>query len=454
MWQMADRSIDSQKTRDGAARRARALTRYLAAAFVLAVFALAPMAGAAPAGKPVNIDFWCSSNPQETEWARAVVARWNATRSDIVVNLQPLPASRSTEEALLAAIAAKTTPDVCANIYPGVVTQFVAAGGLYRMDRFRDFLPFMQERLPQAIMEQHRSPDGHFYQVPWKGNPIMLAYNVNMLREAGVDPASLRTYSGFLSAAEKLTRDRDGDGRIDQWMIYLNIEPIWWQRFFDFYTLYVAASGGRTLIEGDKAAFNDSEGVAAMGFLQELFRRGYAPKSTFPGDVFLQEKIATYITGPFAIPFWESMKPEGFEYDFVPLPVPDFYTGKEVWTYSDPKNIGIFQTTRHPEEAWEFVKFLLSPENDAMFLAMTSQIPFRKNLDKVEGFASIARSQPYLPRFMVQSRYTQGADNVKPLVEIYDAIAQEYQYCAVLGQETPEEAMEIAEERVNEILSY
>jgi multiple sugar transport system substrate-binding protein len=62
------------------------------------------------------------------------------------------------------------------------------------------------------------------------------------------------------------------------------------------------------------------------------------------------------------------MKPEGFEYDFVPLPVPDFYTGKEVWTYSDPKNIGIFQTTRHPEEAWEFVKFLLSPENDAMFL--------------------------------------------------------------------------------------
>ncbi len=136
-------------------------------------------------------------------------------------------------------------------------------------------------------MEQHRSPDGHFYQVPWKGNPpIMLAYNVNMLREAGVDPASLRTYSGFLSAAKKLTRDRDGDGRIDQWMIYLNIEPIWWQRFFDFYTLYVAASGGRTLIEGNKAAFNNRAGVAAMGFLQEVFRRGYAPKSTFPGGTY------------------------------------------------------------------------------------------------------------------------------------------------------------------------
>ena len=56
--------------------------------------------------------------------------------------------------------------------------RFVAAGGLYRMDRLSDFIPFMEERLPQDIMEQHRSPDGHFYQVPWKGNPIMLALSL------------------------------------------------------------------------------------------------------------------------------------------------------------------------------------------------------------------------------------------------------------------------------------
>ena len=442
---------------NGNMRRARAagrLSRVVATAVLIAILSPVSYAGAAPKDSSVTIDFWCSSNPQEIKWAKAVVGEWNRARKDIIVNLQPLPASRSTEEALLAAIAAKTTPDVCANIYPGVVTQFVAAGGLYRMDRLSDFIPFMEERLPQDIMEQHRSPDGHFYQVPWKGNPIMLAYNAKMLKEAGVDPASLRTYSGFLKAAEKLTLDRDGDGRIDQWMIYLNIEPIWWQRFFDFYTLYIAASGGRTLIEGIKAAFNNEAGVAAMGFLAELFKGGYAPKSTFPGDVFLQEKIATYITGPFAIPFWESMKPKGFEYDFVHIPIPDFYSGKEVWTYSDPKNIGIFQTCKHPEEAWEFVKFMLNEKNDAMFLAMTSQMPYRKNLDEIEDFSSIAKKQPHLAKFMVQSRYTQGADNVKPLVEIYDAIAEEYQYCAVLGKETPEEAMEIAEERVNEILSY
>lgn len=245
----------------------------LLAALLVGALAAVPIAGAtqkAGAGA-VSIDFWCSSNPQEIEFARAVVGKWNAARSDIKVVLQPLPASRSTEEALLAAIAAKTTPDVCANIYPGVVTQFVAAGGLYRVDRFRDFESFMQRRLPPGVLEQYRSPDGGFHQIPWKCNPIMLAYNVGMLREAGVDPASLEAYSSFLSAAKKLTRDTDGDGRIDQWMIYLNIEPIWWQRFFDFYTLYIAASGGKTLLEGNTATFNNKAGVAVMGFLAEIF---------------------------------------------------------------------------------------------------------------------------------------------------------------------------------------
>ncbi|MBP7165500.1 MAG: extracellular solute-binding protein [Firmicutes bacterium] len=426
----------------------------VAVSLLFAGFGPGPAMWAATGARaPVQLDFWCSSNPYEIEFARVVVDKWNLARSDIQVKLQPLPASRSTEEALLAAIAARTTPDVCANIYPGVVTQFVAAGGLYRMDSFPDFVGFMRARLPDGILEQYKSPDGHYYQAPWKSNPLMVAYNAGMLRAAGVDSASLGSYGGFLAAAAKLTRDTNRDGRTDQWMIYLNIEPIWWQRFFDFYTLYAAASGGRTLIENNRAAFNNSSGVAVMQFLSDLFRRGYAPKSAFPGDVFLQQKVATVITGPFAVPFYESMKPKGFEYDFVPMPVPDSYRGREVWTYGDPKNIGIFATSKHPKEAWEFVKFVLSEENDALFLEMTSQIPYRRNLEASPVYKSLLRKQPMLARFVRQAEFTCGADNVRPLVEVYDAIAQEYQYCAVLGQESASSAMEIAEEKVNEILS-
>jgi multiple sugar transport system substrate-binding protein len=124
-----------------------------------------------------------------------------------------------------------------------------------------------------------------------------------------------------------------------------------------------------------------------------------------------------------------------------------------VWTYGDPKNIGIFATSKYPKEAWEFAKFILSAENDALFLEMTSQIPYRRNLEASPAYRSLLRKQPVLARFVRQAEFTCGADNVRPLVEIYDAIAQEYQYCAVLGQESARSAMEIAEEKVNEILS-
>lgn len=429
----------------------------LRAIAVLAIVMLTAMLSApcvtetAP-GSPVQLDFWSSSNPQEIEFARAVVNAWNASRSNVKVKLQPLPASRSSEEVLLASIAARSTPDIVANIYPGAVSQFVESRGLYPVDSFPDFLSFIEDRLPPGVLEQFRSSDGRYYQVPWKSNPIMLAYNVNMLKAAGVDPSSLATYSGFLDSAERLVRSTRKDRRTDRWMISLNIEPIWWQRFFDFYTLYIAASGGRTLISDNRATFNDSAGVKVMQFLADLFGRGYAPKSTFAGDVFLQGKVATVITGPWAIPYYEAMKPRDFVYDFTHVPVPDDYKGKVVYTYGDPKNIGIFTTSKHPAEAWEFVKFIISAENDARFMDMTSQIPYRRNLENDPRFAAIIKKQPLIARFVEQSHNTRGVDSVGRIIEVFDAIAQEYQYCAVLGGESAREAVDTAAERVSEIL--
>jgi len=86
------------------------------AAIVAAILMVSLSCGIMEAKAPVTITFWPSSNPQEIEFAKIIVARWNKENPDIQVKMEPLPASRSTEEVLLAAIAAGTTPDVCANI--------------------------------------------------------------------------------------------------------------------------------------------------------------------------------------------------------------------------------------------------------------------------------------------------------------------------------------------------
>jgi Bacterial extracellular solute-binding protein len=50
------------------------------------------------------------------------------------------------------------------------------------------------------------------------------------------------------------------------------------------------------------------------------------------------------------------------------------------YTFSDPKNITIFATSKHPKEAWQFIKWYINRENDAAFLKETWEFPFRKEL--------------------------------------------------------------------------
>ena len=83
--------------------------------------------------------YWPAPNAQEVEFADSLVREWNARHPDIHVVMQSIPVNQSTEEVLLAAIAGKTTPDVCSNINPIALRDYVASGGLVPLDQFPDF---------------------------------------------------------------------------------------------------------------------------------------------------------------------------------------------------------------------------------------------------------------------------------------------------------------------------
>ena len=126
--------------------------------------------------------YWPAANVQEIKMAKDAASEWNKLHPELPVIVQPIPESQSTEEVLLAAVVGKTTPDICSNIWPGIVGQFVRAKALVPLDSFSDFDSVATARLPEEQIQKYRYLDGHVYQMPWKTNPIMLEYNVNMLR--------------------------------------------------------------------------------------------------------------------------------------------------------------------------------------------------------------------------------------------------------------------------------
>jgi multiple sugar transport system substrate-binding protein len=398
------------------------------------------------------LTYWCSSNPHEIELAKILVEAWNNENHSVKVKLQPIPASQSSEEVLLAAIAGGTTPDLCSNMWPGAMDEFINAGGLVRLDQFEDFFEYNLTRVPESLMGTFSASDGHYYQLPWKTNPIMIMYNKKMFREAAIESLP-KTYSELLIAGEKLTRDIDGDGQIDQWMGYRNIKPIWWQRFFDYYTFYIAASGGLSLFDGDTLIFDNRASVEVFELFRQIYKHGYFPVTEFSGDQFVGEKIATSITGPYSIPHVEKYKPEGFEYDFFPIPTPDDYEGP-VYTYGDHKNISIFSTTDYPAESWEFAKFLISEKADHLLLELTSQIPIRKNLTTDSLYADYFSKNPGMIKFAEQATFTRGVDGASELKEIFDAISQEFEACCVFDARSPEKAIHQAAARSQVIIDW
>jgi multiple sugar transport system substrate-binding protein len=175
----------------------------------------------------VRLTYWPAPNPQEVQLADSIVKEWNHLHPKIQVRMQPIPVSQSTEEVLLAAIAGRTTPDVCSNIWPGALAEFTRLGGLVDLDRFFDFDSAITSRTPKELVESLRDPNGHFYQMPWKTNPVMMFYNKRIFEVSGVSNVP-RTYSEFFESAKKVTRDTNGDGQTDIWMGERDIRPIWW----------------------------------------------------------------------------------------------------------------------------------------------------------------------------------------------------------------------------------
>lgn len=400
------------------------------------------------AGGPVRLVYWTSQNPQERTVADTLVARWNRLHPDVQVVVQPIPAGQSSEEVLLASVVAGTTPDICSNIAPSALHDLTRAGGVLPLDRMPGFDSLMAARVPPELTERFRSPDGRFYQLPWKTNPILMMVNPAMLRAAGVRQMP-RTYSEFLAAAALVTEDTDGDGRTDRWMGARDIRPIWWQRTFDVFPFYIAASGGKTFFDTQGAlAIDDAALADVLGFFQTLYARGYFPRSTLQGNAFAQGRVATDFTGPWTVGWLAENAPD-VPVDFAPVPVPDD-TPRGAGpppTYGDYKNIALFASTRHPEEAWAFARFLVSPEADRLLLETTRQIPIRRGLLSDPQLAPFFAANPAMRRFAEQAAATRGVDAVPNLPETLDAVAQGYER-AVYGVETPAEAVESIEARI------
>ncbi|PWB97691.1 extracellular solute-binding protein [Salinibacterium hongtaonis] len=415
-----------------------------AAVVMLGAFALTACSGGG-GGSGSNdsrgdITIWYSNNEQEVAWGKQMVEAWNADHPDEQIRGQEIPAGKSSEEVIGAAITAGNAPCLIYNTAPSAVGQFEKQGGLVSLSEFEDGAEYIEERSGE-LASQYENADGDFFQMPWKSNPVQIFYNKDLFTAAGLDAENppLATYDEFLSTARTLV----SSGTVANAILPAPTSEFF-QMQFDFYPLFAAATDGEQFVEDGEATFADAEGYEASDFWATLYSEKLASQEAHQGDAFADGVAAMAIVGPWAISVYEDVN-----WGAVPVPTKDGIPAEETWTFGDAKNIGLYSACENRATAWDVLKFSTSEEQDGQLLELTGQMPLRVDLQ--EAFPDYFAANPEYATFGDQAARTVEVPAGPNTVEMMQAFRDAWSKSVIFGEEDVQTALDDAADKINEI---
>jgi arabinosaccharide transport system substrate-binding protein len=115
-----------------------------------------------------------------------------------------------------------------------------------------------REKLGAALVSSRFgvwSSRGHIFALPHDVHPVMLAYRRDLVEQLGIDVSRLTTWEQFARVGREITKDSNGDGIIDRYMLDLPAEGAWALR------LLMLQRGAQLFDASGRAAFDDPVAV-------------------------------------------------------------------------------------------------------------------------------------------------------------------------------------------------
>ena len=335
---------------------------------LVAVLGLARSVGAA---EPVTIEYWHINSPTfGGPAAKELVQLFEARHPDIKVveKFQPGVYTGLMQQ-LQVSLAARRPPAVAQIGYN--LTAY-AAGQFPHvlLDKYRKSDPAFFKGIPDNIMALGVL-GGTLHGIPFGVSTPVMYYNADLFKAAGLNPDQPPQTWDDLQRQGAIIRQKTGKLAVylqqpnDEW---IDQTLIW-------------GNGGRPLSEdGKRVGWDAPEAVEAMQMWQDMVN-----KSKIAANLTWEEGLQAFLSGHVAmclttIGRQEHMRRNASGFQVRAVPVPRFGS-KPLATATGGNVLMIFASDPAQEKAaWEWIKFVLSPEGATVWTKGTGYLPPRAEL--------------------------------------------------------------------------
>ena len=249
---------------------------------------------------------------------------------------------------------------------------------------------------PMKAVRYPSMEDGDLYAIPFAFVLTSLYYNKGLFDDAGLMyPDDDFTWEDVRTYGRTLTRDRDGDGVMDQWGFFST-------RNYTLLDPVIHAFGGRILDDDYNVVVTSPEAVAGAQFLVDLIHQDRVaphPNLGFNQTVLFQQgNLAMSVALTNNIHEYRQVG-DTLDWDVALMPIGPAGRVVRLW----PDSFAISAQSPNVEAAWEYIKFVITQDKMDRYSG-ERKVPIYKplatsaewlELDKVPNKMKFIEAIPY-----------------------------------------------------------
>ncbi len=298
-----------------------------------------------------------------------------------------------------------------------------------------------------AFMENSQT-GGKTWGIPFQRSTIVLYYNKEMFKEAGLDPnRPPRDWKEQVEYAQKLTK-RDASGKVTQWGMQIPSSgfPYWL-----FQALAIQA-GQQLMNDAGTEVYYDRPGtIEALTYWLDLVKKykvhpdGIVDWGTTPRDFFERKVAMMWTTTGNLTNVRNNAK---FDFGVAMLPA-----GKQPGSPTGGGNFYIFKKSppAQREAAFRFVKWVTAPQRAAQWGIDTGYVAVRPDAWETPKMKEYVKSVPVAAVARDQLQYSVAELSTHDNQRVTQALNDGLQ-AALTGTKTPEQAMTDAQREAERLL--